>query len=196
MGKSQEVERVASLPSEPDQARLLPVKAQSVAFQPAVQFLFVLDVPGIYRPRHPERSVLYRVLFHHFERFVAEYEERFEKAYGYFRPIIKDVVEKYLDCGNPRSGFARIRCPERHAEHLLTFSCKTRGFCPSCHAKRLEEWGEWVRETFLLDIPYRQVVFTIPKMLRVFFKFKRKLLGELCRSSASLLFSGRGGENT
>jgi hypothetical protein len=54
---------------------------------------------GIYRPRHPERTVLYRVLFHHFERFVAEYGERFEKAYGFFRPIIKDVVEKYLDCG-------------------------------------------------------------------------------------------------
>jgi len=29
---------------------------------------------GVYRPRHPERTVLYRVLFHHFERFVAEYE--------------------------------------------------------------------------------------------------------------------------
>lgn len=25
------------------------------------------------------------------------------------------------------------------------FSCKTRGFCPSCHAKRVEEWGEWMR---------------------------------------------------
>ena len=34
-----------------------------------------------------------------------------------------------------------------------------------------------MRETLLLDVPYRQVVFTIPKMLRVFFKFKRKLLG-------------------
>ena len=22
------------------------------------------------------------------------------------------------------------------------FSCRTRGFCPSCHAKRVEEWGE------------------------------------------------------
>ena len=33
---------------------------------------------GIYRPRHSERTVLYRALFHHFERFVAEYEERFE----------------------------------------------------------------------------------------------------------------------
>ena len=24
----------------------------------------------------------------------------------------------------------------------ILFSCKTRGFCPSCHAKRREEWGE------------------------------------------------------
>jgi len=40
----------------------------------------------------------------------------------------------------------------------LTFSCKTRGFCPSCHAKRLEEWGEWVRETLLFEVPHRQVV--------------------------------------
>lgn len=61
------------------------------------------------------------------------------------------------------------------------FSCRTRGFCPSCHAKRLEEWGEWMRETLLLDVPHRQVVFTIPKMLRLFFKYNRKLLGSLCR---------------
>jgi hypothetical protein len=118
---------------------------------------------------------------HYFERFVAEYESRFERDYGYFRPIVKDVVERYLDCGNPRCGFARIRCPRCRAEYLLMFSCKTRGFCPSCHAKRLEEWGEWMRETLLLDVPHRQVVFVIPKMLRVFFKFKRKLLGDLCR---------------
>ncbi|MCX6564214.1 MAG: hypothetical protein NTU60_11520 [Candidatus Aminicenantes bacterium] len=46
---------------------------------------------GIYYPRHLQKTALYRVLFHHFERFVAEYE-RFEKAYGYFRPIVKDVT--------------------------------------------------------------------------------------------------------
>ena len=38
-----------------------------------------------------------------------------------------------------------------------------------------------MRETLLLDVPHRQVVFTIPKMLRVFFKYKRRLLGDLCR---------------
>ncbi|MFQ6110105.1 MAG: hypothetical protein ACE5L7_11200 [Candidatus Aminicenantales bacterium] len=48
---------------------------------------------GVYRPRHPERTVLYRVLFHCFERFLAEYESRFEKEYGFFRPIIKEVVD-------------------------------------------------------------------------------------------------------
>jgi len=45
----------------------------------------------------------------------------------------------------------------------------------------LEEWGEWMQEELLLDVPHRQVVFTIPKMLRIFFKYNRRLLGELCR---------------
>ena len=42
------------------------------------------------------------MLFHHFDRFLTEYETRFEKEYGLLRPIVKEVVEKYLDCGNPR----------------------------------------------------------------------------------------------
>jgi len=120
------------------------------------------------------------VFFHYFDRFLLEYENRFETEYGYLRPVIQEVVDKYLDCGNPKCGFARIRCPDCGTERLLTFSCKVRGFCPSCHAKRREEWGEWMRESLLLDVPHRQVVFTIPKMLRVFFKYNRKLLSALC----------------
>jgi len=134
----------------------------------------------IYCQRHPERTVLYRVLFHYFETFLQEYENRFEKEYGYLRPIVREVVDKYLDCGNPKCGFARIRCPDCGMERLVMFSCKTRGFCPSCHAKRREKWGEWMREKLILDTPHRQVVFTIPKMLRIFFKFNRSLLSELC----------------
>ena len=144
-------------------------------------------MPGIYRPRHPERTALYRVLFHNFDRFLTVYESRFEKEYGHLRPVVREVVERYLDCGNPRSGFARIRCPDCHGEHLLTFSCKTRGFCPSCHAKRREEWGQWMRETLLLSVPHRQVVLTIPKTLRIFFKYRRRLLGELSRAAVKTL---------
>jgi hypothetical protein len=35
------------------------------------------------------------------------------------REIIKEVVERYLDCGNLRCGFTRIRCPDCRAERLL-----------------------------------------------------------------------------
>ena len=37
-----------------------------------------------------------------------------------------------------------------------------------------------MREKLLLDVPHRQVVFTIPKMLRLFFKYNRSLLSGLC----------------
>lgn len=47
--------------------------------------------------------------------------------------------------------------PERKISPGSTLTSKTRGFCPSCHAKRLEEWSEWMRETLLLNVPHRQV---------------------------------------
>jgi hypothetical protein len=70
-------------------------------------WIFSVGLPG---------SILYRVLFHHFDRFLTEYEGRFEQEYGFFRLIIKEVVECYFDCGNPRCGFARIRCPDLGAD--------------------------------------------------------------------------------
>jgi len=44
-----------------------------------------------------------------------------------------------------------------------------------------------MRETLLLDIAHRQVVFTIPKMLRIFFRSNRRLLGGLCQAASKAL---------
>jgi hypothetical protein len=46
--------------------------------------------------------------FHFFDGLPAEHVSRFEKDYGFLRPIVEEVVERYLDCGDSRSGFARI----------------------------------------------------------------------------------------
>ena len=42
----------------------------------------------------------------------------------------------YQDCGLFESGFARVRCPSCKFEFLVAFSCRCRGLCPSCGAKR------------------------------------------------------------
>src|SRR5690554_7795105 len=40
--------------------------------------------------------------------------------------------EDYLKCGRLEHGFLRVRCQSCHHEKLVAFSCKRRGFCPSC----------------------------------------------------------------
>jgi hypothetical protein len=44
-----------------------------------------------------------------------------------------------------------------------------------------------MRQELVLDVPHRQVVFVIPKMLRIFFKYKRQLLGSLCQAAVQSL---------
>ncbi len=121
---------------------------------------------GVYRPRRPRASPLYRLLEDHFAEFSTVYDERFAHRYGYWRPVIAEVVEKYLACGILTHGFARVRCGACKHQYLLAFSCKCRCFCPSCHAKRLVLWGLWLEESLLADVPHRQVVLAVPKRLR------------------------------
>jgi len=43
----------------------------------------------------------------HIESFIQGYVERFERAYGFFRPYLRKVIYRYLDCGNLRSSNKR-----------------------------------------------------------------------------------------
>jgi hypothetical protein len=62
------------------------------------------------------------------------------------------------------------------------FSCKCRGFCPSCGAKRAAAFAAFLKDELLEDVAHAQWVFTLPKMLRRYFLYNRELLGELCRA--------------
>ena len=64
------------------------------------------------------------------------------------------------DCGDLHFGFARVKCEDCGHEYLLAFSCKRRHFCPSCHQKRVVEFGEWLCAEVLKYVPHRQWVFT------------------------------------
>ena len=136
-----------------------------------------------YRPRHPERSAFYQLFENHFDSYVRCYEERFESNSGPLRPVIVRSVEEFLACGRLQGGFARIRCPKCHAEHLLAFSCRSRNFCSSCQAKRSVLFAEKLTTEILAPVPHRHWTFSIPRALRALFERDRKLLGLLSQSA-------------
>ena len=57
--------------------------------------------------------------------------------HGFAAPLpafVRDELEAFVDCGVLARGFALLRCenPDCRERELVAFSCKGRGFCPSC----------------------------------------------------------------
>ncbi len=98
----------------------------------------------VYQPRNPKANANYRCVEHHFEQLETVWDERYQHRFGYWRPYVTDVIQRYLDYGDLHFGFARVKCQDCVHEYLLAFSCKRRHFCPSCHQKRVVEFGEWL----------------------------------------------------
>lgn len=97
------------------------------------------------------------------------------------RAEVERTLWAFPDCGIEEHGFARVRCDVGRREFRVALSCKTRGFCPSCHAKRAVLWAEWPATEVLAPVSHHQWVFTVPKRLRLFFLYDRCLLGDLSR---------------
>jgi len=111
----------------------------------------------VYRQRDLQNTPFYLCVEDHFEVFEQVYDDRFERQYGFFRPYVRQVIYRYLDCGVLANGFARVRCDDCGHEYLLAFSCKRRHFCPSCHQKRVVELGEWLCGNVVKAVPHRHV---------------------------------------
>ena len=93
----------------------------------------------VYRPRNPRETPLWGLLDTLYERVKGVWEERFERKYGFWRGLADEAVARSLDRGVWDSGFARVKCRRCPQEFLVAFSCKGRGLCPSCGAKRAAE---------------------------------------------------------
>lgn len=134
----------------------------------------------LHRTRNPRRSPLWQCAHRHFAGFVATYPHNYQPRLGPLRPVVPQVVHKFLDCGNLDRGFARIRCDHCRKEYLLAFSCKSRWFCPSCHQKNVQTTAGFLIARVLAPVPHRHYVLAIPKMLRPYFQRHRGLLKRLC----------------
>ncbi|MFN7133682.1 MAG: transposase zinc-binding domain-containing protein, partial [Myxococcales bacterium] len=129
-------------------------RTEGAAFEP---------LPRGYRPRRPERSVLHEVVRENLETFS---ERTFEELGRELPRFVSSAFAKYLKCGVLAHGFARVRCGGCGYELLVGFSCKVRGLCPSCDARRMHDATEHLLTRVLPGADYRQWVLSFPFRLR------------------------------
>jgi uncharacterized protein (DUF983 family) len=143
-------------------ARRRPARAGSGAARPA-------HLHPLHHERHrPEQTTLYRLVQQHVASFIAHTEASTGAALPRF---VKDEFDAFLECGILAHGFLRLRCGECGHDKLLAFSCKRRGFCPSCGARRMSQTAAHLVDHVIPHVPVRQWVricqFRLPIPLRV-----------------------------
>jgi ribosomal protein S27E len=120
-----------------------------------------MEPPGYGRHR-PEATLLYRLVAKHYSKFR-------DRRAAEERPLpryVEDEFEAYLKCGRLEHGFLRLKCESCQAEKLIAFSCKRRGFCPSCGGRRMAETAALLVDNVLPRQPVRQWVLSLPFSLR------------------------------
>ena len=91
------------------------------------------DGAARYARHRAEQTLLHQSVGAHYPALLAELAARDRTLPAY----VQREFEDYLTCGRLEHGFLRVRCSDCHAERLVAFSCKRRGFCPSCGARRM-----------------------------------------------------------
>ncbi|MFA6109920.1 MAG: transposase, partial [Candidatus Latescibacterota bacterium] len=129
--------------------------------------------PAEYRRRTPEREPLYQALAGHLETFLAQHRAQEQPLPRH----IEQELRAYLECGILAYGFVRLRCTACGGSRLIAFSCKRRGFCPSCLGRRMADIAAHLVDHVLPHAPVRQWVLSLPYELRYRLAWDRALLG-------------------
>ena len=135
-----------------------------------------------YRPRDAAASPLYRIVLEHVESFAAERRE--DSSAG---PFAEASLRAFLECGIPRFGMARFRCPRCNTSRFVPFSCRRRIACVSCSAKRAVMESSRALDELLPRVVYRQWVLVLPRRLRWFIHRDARLAGEVTRILGEVL---------
>jgi len=126
-----------------------------------------------YAPRDPSRTVLYTVIAAPLETFLASLADD-PGATGLPAYVEREFYD-YLRCGILAHGFLRLGCDTCHTELLVPFSCKRRGFCPSCAGRRMAQMAAHLVEQVIPWVSTRQWVVSVPIPLRYWMAASQEL---------------------
>jgi ribosomal protein S27E len=133
------------------------------------------NTAAVYVRHRPETTLLYQLVHEYWPEFQAELanQDKYLPAY------VTQEFEAYLKCGRLEHGFLRVRCETCHDERLVAFSCKKRGFCGSCGARRMADSAALLVDEILPHQPIRQWVLSVPFPLRLLFARQPAVMGKV-----------------
>lgn len=111
------------------------MRKEALASNQAAQALTFESSGAPYQRHRPEQTLLYQLI----EQYYPVFVEHLERAGRSLTRFVQREFEDYLKCGRLEYEFLRACCIECRAEKLVAFSCKRRGFCSSCGARRMKE---------------------------------------------------------
>jgi len=129
-----------------------------------------------YKHREPEQDLLHQVLSEHLETFL----DRTHTAEFSLPGHVEQELREYLECGILAYGFVRVRCNDCGKSMAVGYSCKGRGFCPSCTGRRMADTSaRLVDDVFPPDVPVRQWVLSLPINVRYRLAYDGKLISDV-----------------
>ncbi len=138
-----------------------------------------------YTPRSPEQTFLHRIVGEQLESFLSRARETGQPAPRF----IEQELRAYLRCGVLAHGFLRLHCDACKLDRLVPFSCKRRGFCPSCGGRRIAETAAHLVDRVLPEVPIRQWVLTLSYPLRYRCAYNARLTSQVLRAFLRALFA-------
>lgn len=146
----------------------LPVSVRQLSFAESLKS---------YPTRNPSETILYKVVQENVETFI-QMTETDPNRKGLPEYVKREFYE-YLRCGVLANGFLRLQCSECKHERLVAFSCKGRGFCPSCGGRRMSELAAFLVDEVFPHVPVRQVVLSFPFPIRFWTAKNPKLQSDI-----------------
>ena len=136
--------------------------------------------PGVYVPRQTHDCDAAVLVRRHLPGFLGRLEEAGHALPGF----VKAELEEFAGCGDFERGFVQTVCRKCGDELRVAFSCKSRGFCPSCMGRRMAEGAALLVDQVLPAVGYRQWVLSFSGPLAVRLGYDEELLAKVAESVA------------
>ena len=155
------------------------------AMHPPVALHTVKGYSVAYRRHEPEKTVLYTIVSAHLETFLGEVRDHYDNPLPRY---VEKELRDYLECGLLQHGFAKAICKDCGRSVLVAFSCKRRGACCSCSARRMCNGAAHLVDHVVPNVPVRQWVLSVPFELRLLLACRADAFGAVTSLFISEVF--------